>query len=231
MTDPPTMLLTDIAHPLEPADVRPRTQSEPMPAAPATVQHSLSLAQELVITAATWRDWDSICHMVARNFPLENEINMGYWLCHQLPYFRVARYRGDTIGFLHAQPFHDTGTLWVNMLAVDERYRQQGVAHRLVEHFDSVCRDWGCHRIGLQCLNTNTAALALYERQGFAVTEESRSELGLPVVRHLKTLPVHDAPRSCPRPPVALDAKPLRLAYRLLYLAWYRRRSPMPRLR
>lgn len=185
-----------------------------------------SLAQQLVITPTGVGDWMSICRMVADNFPLVSEDSLGYWLCHQLPYFQVARVGGRVIGFLHAQPQTD-GTLWVNMLAVDKPCRQQGVAHRMVEHFESVCRDWDCQRIGLQCLTTNSAALHLYERHGYARLLESTTERGQRVVAHRKVLPVMDAPMSCPRGPVQLDSRAKRLALRLYYLAWFRRQSPV----
>lgn len=231
------MLLSDNTHRLdmpERADW-PRPRPGPLPAPAVRNRHPLSihtssssLAELVRIEPAGSRDWHSICQMVADNFPLETEVNMGYWLCHQLPYFRVARLGDEVVGFLHAQPRRDTGTLWINMLAVDERYRQHGLAHRLVEHFDSVCRDWQCQRIGLQCLTSNVAALSLYARHGYTHLGESISELGLHVASHRKTLPVSDAPRSCPRPPVALDSRLQRLLYRLYYLAWFRRHSPLP---
>ena len=47
------------------------------------------------------------------------------------------------------------------------------------------------------------------------------------MVIHRKTLPVTDAPASCPRPPVQLDGRLKRMAYRLLYIAWFRRHTPM----
>jgi GNAT superfamily N-acetyltransferase len=219
------MLLSDTTHPLEMPD-RPAPAAAPVH--PLSAQDSRSLAEQVVIEPAGLRDWHSICEMVARNFPLETEQNLGYWLCHQLPYFRVARLGDKVVGFLHAQPRRDTGTLWVNMLAVDERHRQRGLAHRMVEHLDSICRDWQCQRVGLQCLTVNVAALNLYECHGYARLGESTTELGLHVVSHVKTLPVTDAPRSCPRPPVALDGRPLRLLYRLFYLTWFRSRSPIP---
>jgi GNAT superfamily N-acetyltransferase len=223
------MLLSDTTHRLE----MPERTDRPAPAVanghPLSIHTARSLAEQVRIEPARLGDWPAICAMVARYFPLETEENLGYWLCHQLPCFRVTRLGREVVGFLHAQPRRDTGTLWVNMLAVDERYRHHGIAHRMVEHIETVCRDWACHRIGLECLTSNIPALNLYERQGYARLGESITELGLRVISHRKTLPVTDAPRSCPRPPVALDGYPLRVLYRLYYLAWFRSRSPMSR--
>lgn len=229
------MLLSDTPFAL---DKKPLHRERSAPVAPAPIatptrsgthRASASLAERVRIEPARLGDWDSICAMVARNFPRETERNLGYWLCHQLPYFRVARLDGKVVAFLHAQPRRDSGTLWVNMLAVDERFRGQGIAHRMVEHFDSVCRDWGCQHIGLQCLTSNVPAIHLYERHGYACLHEATTELGLQVLVHRKSLPVSAAPASSPRPPVALDSRPLCTLYRLYYLAWFRRRSPMPR--
>jgi ribosomal protein S18 acetylase RimI-like enzyme len=225
------MLLSDTTHRLEMPELPERFEPVvPLVARvpPPTIHTAPSLAEQVRIEPAEVRDWYSICAMVARNFPLETEENLGYWLCHQLPYFRVARVGKEVVGFMQAQPRKETGTLWVNMLAVDERHRQLGIAHRMVEHFDSVCRDWHCERVGLQCLTTNVAALNLYERHGYVNLGESITEYGLKVVIFRKPLPVSDAPRSCPRPPVALHSRPQRLLYRLYYLAWFRSRTPLP---
>ncbi|MEX8495724.1 GNAT family N-acetyltransferase [Sphaerotilus sp.] len=214
------MLLTDVTRPLPLSD-------RPVPVSPPARPTASSLVQHVVIEPARLSDWASICKLVAQNFPLQTEVDMGYWLCHQLPYFQVARLDGHVIGFMHAQPRQDTGTLWVNLLAVDEQYRHRGVGHQLVMHVESVCRDWGCLRIGLQCLHTNVAGLALYRQHGYARLVESITELGHQVIVHRKTLPVTDAPASCPRPPVQLDGRLRRIAYRLFYLAWFRRHSPV----
>lgn len=224
------MLLTDTPVPLQ----RPESAAA-APAHSTGVRSSAaptptrSLANMVVIEPAGIHDWLPICDMVTRNFPLETEQNMGYWLCHQLPYFRVARIEGQVVGFLHAQPRQDTGTLWVNLLAVDHRYRNRGIAHRLVKHFDSVARDWGCQAIGLQCLVTNTAAISLYERHGYACQGESITSWGLRVVTYRKALRVTAAPASAPRPPVVLHGRARRIVHRLWYLGWFRHHSPLTR--
>jgi len=186
-----------------------------------------ALTRQVVIETASVRDWPRICQLVAQNFPLQSEASMGYWLCHQRPYFQVARLDGEVIGFMHAQPQPETGTLWVNMLAVDARYRHRGVGHRLVAHFESVCRDWDCARVELQCLRTNAAGLRLYRRHGYVRVVETLTQRGLQVIVHRKPLPASEAPASGPRPPVQLDGRLQRWAYRLFYLAWFRRRSPV----
>lgn len=215
------MLLTDVTRP--PLQLSDLPTPVPLPARPI----ASSLAEHVVIEPASVRDWMSICRLVVQNFPLESEESMGYWLCHQLPCFQVARLDGKVVGFLHAQPRQDTSTLWINQLAVDAQYRHRGVGHLLVMHFESTCRDWNCTRIGLQCLRTNAAALDLYRRHGYARLVESITEQGQQMIVHRKTLPVTDAPASCPRPPVRLDGRLKRTAYRLFYVAWFRRHSPM----
>jgi len=214
------MLLTDVTRPLLLTDCPPPVS---LPVKPTTK----SAVTRVVIEPAQLRDWSSICRLVAQNFPLQSEEGIGYWLCHQLPYFQVARLDGQVIGFLHAQPRPDSSTLWINMLAVEEQHRHRGVGHQLVMQFESICRDWNCTRIGLQCARTNVAALGLYEHLGYARLVEALNERGQPVVIHRKTLAVSDAPASCPRPPVQLDGRLKRMAYRLFYLAWFRSRSPM----
>jgi GNAT superfamily N-acetyltransferase len=189
---------------------------------------ALSLTREVVVEPASMRDWSRICQLVAQNFPLQSEAAMGYWLCHQRPYFQVARLDGEVIGFMHAQPQPDTGTLWINMLAVDARYRHRGVGHRLVVHFDSVCRDWHCTQVELQCLRTNVEGLRLYQRHGYLRVAEAITQHGLQVIVHRKPLPEGETLVGIPRPPVRLDRRLQRLAYRLFYLGWFRRHSPVP---
>lgn len=228
---PSTMLLIDTPVPLKrlPAAAEaPVHNAAPRPARPAPTP-ARPLAEAVVIESAGVQDWLPICDMVTRSFPLETEQNMGYWLCHQLPYFRVARAEGQVLGFLHAQPRRDTGTLWINLLAVDHRYRNRGIAHRLVKHFDSVARDWGCQAIGLQCLVTNTAAISLYERHGYACQGESITSWGLRVATYRKALRVTAAPPGAPRPPVVLHGRARRIVHRLWYLGWFRHHSPLTR--
>jgi GNAT superfamily N-acetyltransferase len=193
---------------------------------PATPM-ALSLTSDVVIEPASVRDWSRICQLVAENFPLQSEVSMGYWLCHQRPWFQVARLDGKVIGFMHAQPQPDTGTLWINMLAVDARYRHRGVGHRLVVHFESVCRDWHCTRVELQCLRSNVEGLRLYQRHGYLRVAEAITQRGLQVIVHRKPLPEGEALVGGPRPPVRLDGRLQRFAYRLFYLAWFRRHSPV----
>ena len=115
------MLLTTTPSPLDKPLRREHLDRPAVPVGdmqPKAQRRKPSLAERVQIEPAGVRDWSSICKMVARNFPLETEQNMGYWLCHQLPYFRVARVDGEVAGFLHAQPRPDTGTLWVNLGAL-----------------------------------------------------------------------------------------------------------------
>lgn len=188
-----------------------------------------TLAQQLVIEPAGVRDWMPICQIVAHSFPLAVEADLGHWLCHERPWFQVARLGTQVLGFMHAQPRPDTRTLWINMLAVAQPHRQQGVAHRLIQRAEQVCLDWQCQHIGLQCLTTNAPALHLYQQHGYGRLAESTTGRGQQVVAHRKTLPAANDARDRPAPPLQPDTLLQRRLYRLLYLGWFRRHSPLPR--
>jgi len=52
-------------------------------------------------------------------------------------------------------------------VAVRERFRQKGVAKRLVAKAEAQARSWGCHAIALHYDINNPAATKLYIGQGY----------------------------------------------------------------
>ena len=58
---------------------------------------------------------------------------------------------------------------WVNYLAVDSVHRGRGHARALMDELERRLLARGCPKINLQVREENAAALAFYERLGFAV--------------------------------------------------------------
>lgn len=174
-------------------------------------------------------DWLGICKLVADNFPLETEQRVGFWLCHHLPFIHVARHHGEVIGFFHVQRRVEENMLWVNMIAVAEHMRGQGVAQKLLARVEQVAAACGLGRIGLQCLDTNLAALKIYERTGYQRTGTGVLEpYGLGTVQHAREISAdnREAGRQLSVP--KLQSRLVRSVYRLIYLGWTRYRSPIP---
>jgi ribosomal-protein-alanine N-acetyltransferase len=59
--------------------------------------------------------------------------------------------------------------LHINTIAVDPDLRRQGLAHRLMQHVLTESAADGARRATLEVRSSNTAALRLYSRLGFAI--------------------------------------------------------------
>ena len=74
---------------------------------------------------------------------------------------------GYSIGLTRAN-----SKIWrIYSLAVAAQARGQGIAARLIEDSLIRAKQLGCQTVSLEVMTTNTAALALYRRFGFEVTD------------------------------------------------------------
>ena len=60
---------------------------------------------------------------------------------------------------------------WVNYLAVDPAHQGSGVGRALMAEVEVRLRTLGCPKINLQVRTSNPAAIAFYQRLGFAVDD------------------------------------------------------------
>jgi ribosomal protein S18 acetylase RimI-like enzyme len=60
---------------------------------------------------------------------------------------------------------------WVNYLAVEPALQRSGVGRALMEEAERILRAAGCPKLNLQVRRGNAAAIAFYERLGFAVDD------------------------------------------------------------
>jgi GNAT superfamily N-acetyltransferase len=78
-------------------------------------------------------------------------------------YMVVAVVDSRVVGFL--QLLIRQKDLVIDLIAVDEPYRRQGIACQMIEFAESNCGNYGCIYVGTQI--ANTASLQAYERMGF----------------------------------------------------------------
>ncbi|MBI3886984.1 MAG: GNAT family acetyltransferase [Opitutae bacterium] len=82
-------------------------------------------------------------------------------------WFLVAEEDGHIVGAVMAGYEGHRG--WINYLAVDPARRRGGVGRALMAAAERELRAAGCPKINLQVRPNNRAAIAFYERLGFAV--------------------------------------------------------------
>lgn len=90
----------------------------------------------------------------------------------------VAELAGEVVGLLiylvrhiSGGPVKERDVLFVDSMAVEERYRGQGIGYELFGALLQLCRERGYDGLELQVNARNQAARAMYEKYGF--TEKS----------------------------------------------------------
>jgi ribosomal protein S18 acetylase RimI-like enzyme len=68
-------------------------------------------------------------------------------------------------------PMPPPGSLYIDALATEARFRRRGVASALLDEASRVAAEAGLRALALDTAATNAGAQALYERAGFTVTE------------------------------------------------------------
>lgn len=100
----------------------------------------------------------------------------------------ISRVSARVLDFLATIP---KGDFYVRALAVDDRYRRQGLGTCLLEAIERRARDGGSLRLALDVAAKNREARRLYERVGMSAVAESRKWFGLPntnLIRMVKPL-------------------------------------------
>lgn len=86
---------------------------------------------------------------------------------------------GTPVGYLGATRFgfaRNRHCMKISM-GVRRSHWRRGIGAALLEHIEHTAREWGCARIELTTLTTNTAARALYEKAGFEIEGVRRQAL------------------------------------------------------
>lgn len=79
--------------------------------------------------------------------------------------FLTALYDDAVIGYISADMVVDE--VYINNIAVDEKYRKHGAADRLMEELERVFSDRGAVFITLEVRSENRPAIGLYEKRGY----------------------------------------------------------------
>ncbi|HLP26648.1 MAG TPA: GNAT family acetyltransferase [Acidobacteriota bacterium] len=82
-------------------------------------------------------------------------------------WFLVAERDGEIVGSVMAGYEGHRG--WINYLGVAPALQRSGLGRRLMDEAEARLRAAGCPKINLQVRPDNRAAIAFYERIGFAV--------------------------------------------------------------
>lgn len=84
--------------------------------------------------------------------------------------------RSKAVGFCSVyrsySSFAFTAIDTINDLYVEEKWRKQGIANKLVEHVEKIAKGENVHSIKISTQNTNIAANKLYLKKGFALKTE-----------------------------------------------------------
>ncbi len=98
----------------------------------------------------------------------------------------VADLDGETVGLVICLERHISGgpvqerkVLYVDSMAVEERYRGQGIGHKLFDHVRGLCREKKYDGLELQVNARNAEARAMYEKYGFTEKSVNMEFLGI----------------------------------------------------
>lgn len=96
--------------------------------------------------------------------------------------FIVAEYNGNVVGMLsffhrhiEANTQRTRNTIFINCIAVEEKYRGQGIGHELLNFAKKIVQENKYDELELQVNAKNTAARKMYEKCGFIETSINMS--------------------------------------------------------
>ena len=121
---------------------------------------------EIIYYELTYEDIASVSEMERRFFSTPwSEASIAHYMETGNTIFVVARSGNVTIGYAAVLCILDEGNLV--SIGVDDPYRQMGIATELLDIVYDMARDRGVSSINLEVRGGNTAAIALYEKEGF----------------------------------------------------------------
>lgn len=169
------------------------------------------------------RDWYSARRVTLDCFPSVSAYSLRQGLCRDRAHSGVVRIEDRAVGVINlmlpdASNAHwlDTGTLWVQSVAVAPSFRGLGIGRALMDwaHEHALRHDMAAVSLAVQ--RTNAAAIVLYEALGYQTNATEGEKLGM-------TLALPDAPprlaAAASAPgwlPERLRLLPEHVAYRLM---------------
>jgi diamine N-acetyltransferase len=81
-------------------------------------------------------------------------------------------------GFASYETGERNGDMKLDKLYVDQRFQGRGFGSALLRHVEAEARRHGCRRLYLQVNKNNRGAIAAYLRNGYAIAESVRVDIG-----------------------------------------------------
>ena len=94
----------------------------------------------------------------------------------------VAEAGGEVVGYVSVEFYPDF--VYLDDLSVAEKYRGIGIGTKLIALAENYAEDRGVPAVSLHVERTNTSARYLYQRLGYAVTDEDESRLKM--TKHIR---------------------------------------------
>ncbi len=120
-------------------------------------------------------DWKSLRRLIEDNFSDITPKRMSHLIRNGMNRMLVARWKRRLVGFCYFEDFSDT-TLHLLWLATDRNCYKRGVASRLLSLLDCYAINNGYTAIVLTVDSDNLPVKRLYEKLGYSLIEERRSE-------------------------------------------------------
>lgn len=90
----------------------------------------------------------------------------------QYRYF-VLKWNNELAGYAEYKVFHNIKMVFLNIIAVNNKYKNKGVGNKLFTHAKDVFNKEGIQTIQLDVYNTNTVAINWYKSFGFIKTSSN----------------------------------------------------------
>ena len=126
------------------------------------------LGKTVIIEKASSEDIPGITAIENVSFPSTwDESTYIKELTHKIAIFLVAKLEGKVVGF--ALSWYPANELHILKIAVDESYRKQGIATKLMKHTFDYAKNAGFHFAFLEARRSNIAAQNFYRKLGFSI--------------------------------------------------------------
>ena len=120
------------------------------------------------IRKADISDADRLCSIESGCFSFPHTLEQIQWEIESSHHLWIVAESTEIIGFISMQYVLDEGC--IGNVAVEMKYRHNGIGDRLVSAALSEARTLGLSFLTLEVRNSNIAALGLYEKHGFEKT-------------------------------------------------------------
>ena len=93
-------------------------------------------------------------------------------------WFDLLTVCGRTVGFANYLRTTQADEMKLDKLYLDQEYQGRGLGRLMIEHVCAACRKLGMKRLVLAVNKHNTSAIVVYERNGFAVRDAVKVDIG-----------------------------------------------------